>query len=262
MNKNDIILILKVWLEKHKLFFQHIGIMALIVATSAMITSLVATISAGLYAILDIGNNLHIDNFVSYLKVSMWFLCVWCVIYVLVDATCKTLLSRRSSQINEMFTKAKIHFLIWWHRKTFKTVELALGFKLHSWQKEYIVGGSDDVVPHNRGNGKTTAHILRTILGLNISRKKRKKAICDYQIDTDAGKWNTPSTEYYRRCYMGEFIRIYTKLKIFGVKLIPIKFEERCNKTASGWYFFNQPYYTHTTTEGYERRGKERGKQK
>lgn len=261
MNRKDVELVLKVWLEKHKLFFQAIGITALTVATSAMIASLVITISAGLYAVLDISNSSHLDSFVSYLKMSMWFLCIWCVIYVLVDATCKTLLSRYSSQINEMFTKAKIHFLVWCHRKTFKTVELSLGFKLHSWQKEYIVGGSDDVVPCNRGNGKTTAHILRNILGFNISRKKRKKAICDYQIDTDAGKWNTPDTRYYRRHYMGEFISIYTKLKIFGVKLIPVKFEERCNKVVSGWPFFNWPYYTHTTTaEGYERRRKERGK--
>lgn len=42
-------------------------------------------------------------------------------------------------------------------------VEKALGFELYDWQKAYIIGESDWVMP-GRGNGRTTAYILRTLL--------------------------------------------------------------------------------------------------
>lgn len=44
-------------------------------------------------------------------------------------------------------------------------IELALGFKLYEWQKEYILGRLN-TRPCGRIQGKTTAHILRQLFAM------------------------------------------------------------------------------------------------
>ena len=45
-----------------------------------------------------------------------------------------------------------------WTEEDFKRIEYALGFKLFTWQKTYILSG------HYRRSGKTTAELLKTLV--------------------------------------------------------------------------------------------------
>lgn len=64
----------------------------------------------------------------------------------------------------------------------FTAVEVGLGYKLHPWQKAYILGASDYKMP-GRCCGRTTAHILRLILNdgpaIHLYRWEELRASCD-----------------------------------------------------------------------------------
>lgn len=109
-------------------------------------------------------------------------------------------------------------------KKTFETIERALGFKLHDWQKDYI-SLSSDWMPDERQTGRTTAFILRHLL--NYGEK-----LGDYRMLDPKNKYYSQTYEYWRLfpCDRDEpltyvygvypqYVKsIDAKLKVFGLE--------------------------------------------
>lgn len=90
-------------------------------------------------------------------------------------------------------------------------VEIAMGFKLHEWQKNYIVYGSRALMPAGRQNGRTTAHILRLLL---------TSAEPIYTGNVAPDEWHGHNyVEWYRR----EVRKIHEKLVAAGIPVQEIR---------------------------------------
>lgn len=87
----------------------------------------------------------------------------------------------------------------------FERIEKALGFELHKWQREYIMVGRTKAPP-GRGNGKTTAYILRYLL------EDRKPLRID-DIVTDGEHYGAR----YRQIFVWEMKKIRGQLIEAGI---------------------------------------------
>ncbi len=101
-----------------------------------------------------------------------------------------------------------------------RIVELALRIKLYDWQKAYITGAADYIMP-GRVSGKTTAHIVRICIseGPHINMWKDVGGVIDEQHGS-----------HYKEFFIRETREIYHKLReIGGLKLREIYFDKRSN---------------------------------
>lgn len=90
-------------------------------------------------------------------------------------------------------------------------VEMAMGFKLYEWQKQYIAYGSIAFFPEERRIGRTTAHILRMLL-----TSTEPIYINDIVPDECHGRM-------YAKLYKKEVCKIRDKLVSSGIQIPEIK---------------------------------------
>lgn len=107
-------------------------------------------------------------------------------------------------------------------------IERAMHFKLYDWQKAFITGVSDYVMP-GRTSGKTMARIIRQCLSdgepIHLYPGHRDFVEC---TDEDHGS-------HYRDWYRHQVIDIYRELERYGgLKLRTIYFTEESARSALG----------------------------
>lgn len=94
-------------------------------------------------------------------------------------------------------------------------IELALGFTLSKWQKEYLFSNNYDIPLYARQfrrNGKTTIYIIKLILTRIPPIKKSEIYMYSDRIET----------RYARHWFPHEFMDIHTKLSNTDLTLVPI----------------------------------------
>ena len=120
--------------------------------------------------------------------------------------------------IFEVLKTGKVLKVLWYSRLFKKLEEDVLGFPLYFWQKQYIVGAPDSIVPRERACGKTTAHILRQILHLD-GTGFFNGVIDSAFIETDSYLNIYPiKAKFYRRFYLDCFVKIYYLIEQAGIK--------------------------------------------
>lgn len=95
-----------------------------------------------------------------------------------------------------------------------KKIEGVLGFRLEEWQRDYIMS---DGIGHisGRKNGKTTAHILKTLL-INEEPMKVYMGNLGKITDEEHGR-------FYERFYLDELLKTRERLAKAGIPVREIK---------------------------------------
>ena len=131
----------------------------------------------------------------------------------------------------------KVLKVLWYSRLFKKLEEDVLGFPLYFWQKQYIVGAPDSVIPAKRRCGKTTAHILRQILCLDRKIFKGWLSSANIETDNDPNPYQIKSG-YYRRFYLDTFNKIY-----YLVSNTNIRHQQYILSHKSGYHTFTATEY-------------------
>jgi hypothetical protein len=90
-------------------------------------------------------------------------------------------------------------------------IERALGFKLHGWQKDYILTGKA-VLPGGRRNGRTTAYCVR--MAINTSKTYTYRELLK-NTDEYHG-------QFYPHWFRDKFLEIRERLERVGLKVCEV----------------------------------------
>lgn len=93
-------------------------------------------------------------------------------------------------------------------------VQQALGFRLETWQKEYILSSGIGYI-EGRRTGKTTAHQLKTLL---MSQEPLEVYLCDIDLIVDERH-----NRGYERIYLDDLQKMRDKLAAAGIQVREIK---------------------------------------
>ena len=128
------------------------------------------------------------------------------------------LMLERQQEIYEAEVDGRLAVLPSKSEETIRIVETALQLKLYDWQKAYITGASDYIMP-GRVSGKTTAYMVK--LCLSEGPKIDIWAEADRYLDEYHGV-------HYTRCFIADLREIYHELRrVGGLKLREISFVRR-----------------------------------